>query len=49
MNQQETGGELIVRALKAAGVEIVFGIISIHNIPIYDAIARHGGIRTIPA
>ncbi len=49
MNEQETGGELIVRALKAAGVDTVFGIISIHNIPIYDAIARHGGIRAIPA
>src|SRR5215471_1466041 len=33
--------------MKAAGVEHVFGIISIHNIPIYDAIARQGGIRTI--
>ncbi|HEX9132402.1 MAG TPA: thiamine pyrophosphate-binding protein, partial [Ktedonobacteraceae bacterium] len=47
MEEQCTGGDVIVRVLKAAGVECVFGIISIHNIPIYDAIARQGGIRTI--
>src|SRR5215471_759658 len=33
--------------MKAAGVEHVFGIISIHNLPIYDAIARQSDIRTI--
>ena len=47
MKEQNTGGDVIVQILKAAGVECVFGIISIHNIPIYDAIARQGGIRTI--
>ena len=47
MEGQCTGGDVIVKILKAAGVERVFGIISIHNIPIYDAIARQGGIRTI--
>jgi acetolactate synthase-1/2/3 large subunit len=47
MEGQCTGGDVIVKILKAAGVECVFGIISIHNIPIYDAIARQGGIRTI--
>ncbi len=40
-------GDAIVQILKAWGVEVVFGIISIHNIPIYDAIARQGGIRAI--
>jgi acetolactate synthase I/II/III large subunit len=44
----ETGGDIVVRTLKAAGVEIVFGIISIHNMPIYDAIYRQGGIRVVP-
>ncbi|HEX2915638.1 MAG TPA: thiamine pyrophosphate-binding protein [Chloroflexia bacterium] len=48
MNESVTGGEQIVATLKAAGVEVVFGIISIHNIPIYDAISRMGGIRVIP-
>ncbi len=47
MKEQHTGGDVIVQILKAAGVECLFGIISIHNIPIYDAIARQGGIRTI--
>ena len=47
MGESYTGGDVIVQALKAAGVEHVFGIISIHNIPIYDAIARQGGIRPI--
>lgn len=47
MKEQHTGGDVIVQILKAAGVECIFGIISIHNIPIYDAIARQGGIRTI--
>ena len=47
MDESYTGGDVIVQALKAAGVEYVFGIISIHNIPIYDAIAWQGGIRPI--
>ena len=34
--------------LKAAGVDTVFGIISVHNIPIFDAIAREGGVRLVP-
>src|SRR6266576_930867 len=45
MDESYTGGDVIVQALKATGVECVFGIISIHNIPIYDAIARQRGIR----
>ena len=47
MQEQCTGGDIIVQILKAAGVECIFGIISIHNLPIYDALARQGGIRTI--
>jgi acetolactate synthase I/II/III large subunit len=47
MEERFTGGDVIVQILKAAGVECIFGIISIHNIPIYDAIARQGSIRTI--
>lgn len=43
-----SGGEFVVETLKAAGVEVVFGILSVHNIPIYDAIARRGGIRPVP-
>ena len=47
MDESYTGGDVIVQALKATGVEYVFGIISIHNIPIYEAFARQGGIRPI--
>ena len=43
-----TGGELVVKTLAAAGVETVFGIVSVHNIPIYDAMRRLGGIRPVP-
>ena len=42
-----TGADLIYRALRAMGIEHVFGIVSVHNLPIYDAILRHGGITPI--
>ena len=45
---RRTGGEIVLDCLKAAGVETVFGIISVHNIPIFDALAREGGIRLVP-
>jgi acetolactate synthase-1/2/3 large subunit len=46
---KRTGGELIVDSLKAAGVDTLFGIISVHNIPIFDALACEGGVRLVPA
>ena len=48
-NVQRTGGELVLDSLKAAGIDTVFGIISVHNIPIFDAMAREGGVRLVPA
>ena len=42
-----TGGEAVVAALEALGVRHVFGIVSVHNLPIYDAIARRGTITPI--
>ena len=42
-----TGGEAVVSALEALGVRHVFGIVSVHNLPIYDAIARRGTITPI--
>ena len=42
-----TGGEAVYESLRALGVEHVFGIVSIHNIPIYDAIFRGGGITPV--
>lgn len=40
-------GDLVARFLKTADVETVFAIISVHNIPIMDGIARQGGIRVV--
>ncbi|MEZ4492026.1 MAG: thiamine pyrophosphate-binding protein [Dehalococcoidia bacterium] len=45
--REMTGGEAVYETLRALGVEHVFGIVSVHNIPIYDAIERGGGIKTI--
>jgi len=47
--QTEPVGDAIARALADIGVTTVFGVISIHNMPILDAIARHGRIRFVPA
>lgn len=44
-----TVSEAIVKELTQAGVEVVYGIVSIHNMPIYDAILRAGNIRTVTA
>ncbi len=47
MEDRITVGDAVVAELARAGVDTVFGIISIHNIPIYDALARHGGFRVV--
>ncbi len=46
---QEPVGDALARALADMGVTTIFGVISIHNMPILDAIARQGRIRFIPA
>jgi acetolactate synthase-1/2/3 large subunit len=46
---QEPVGDAVARALADIGVTHVFGVISIHNMPILDAIARHGRITFVPA
>ena len=45
---RSTGGELVARTLAAAGVDTVFGIVSVHNLPTYDAIHRLGSVRVVP-
>lgn len=45
----ETVGDFVARWLAEIGVTTVFGVISIHNMPILDAIARQGRIRFVPA
>ena len=42
-----TGADLIARALADLGVRHVFGIVSIHNMPIFDAINRLGATQII--
>ena len=44
---QMTGGEAVVAALKQLDVDHVFGIVSVHNLPIYDAIMRDGSITPV--
>lgn len=45
----ETVGDFIARYLADIGVSVMFGVISIHNMPILDAVARQGRIRFVPA
>ncbi len=42
-----TVADAVVKELVNAGVEVAFGIVSIHNMPIYDAILRNGKIQLI--
>ncbi|MGG0474939.1 thiamine pyrophosphate-binding protein [Priestia aryabhattai] len=44
---QFTTADAIVKELVQAGVEVAFGIVSIHNMPIYDAILREGSIQLV--
>lgn len=46
---ERSGGELVAEVLQAAGVRVVFTVLSIHNIPIIDALARDGTIRIVSA
>src|SRR5437870_876353 len=44
-----TGADLLVQSLCDHGVRVIFGMPGSHTTAIYDAILRHGGIRTILA
>ncbi len=44
-----TVGDLIVAFLEQCGVTTMYGVISIHNMPILDAVKRRGQIRFVPA
>src|SRR6266704_4318347 len=41
--------DALLRELERIGVDTLFGIISIHNLPFYDALQRHGGFRVVTA
>ncbi|HHQ4518712.1 thiamine pyrophosphate-binding protein [Aeromonas veronii] len=49
MSNQVNVGEAIARVLEAHGVGSVYGVISIHNLPIADAIGRRERIRFVAA
>jgi acetolactate synthase I/II/III large subunit len=49
MSNTTTVGELIAAFLEQCGVETTFGVISIHNMPILDAIGTRGKIRYVGA
>lgn len=49
MSERVTGGDVIAAFLEGAGVRAAFGVISIHNMPILDAIMRRATIRCVPA
>src|SRR5580765_2191444 len=40
------GGDLLVQVLREAGVDTVFGVISVHNLPLVEAVAEH--LRFVP-
>lgn len=44
--QYADGGELLVAHLKDIGVDTVFGIVSVHNLPLVEAVDRH--LRFVP-
>lgn len=42
-----TGGRAVIEALKQEGVDTVFGIISIHMLPVYDALLKDPSVRLL--
>jgi acetolactate synthase-1/2/3 large subunit len=42
-----TVADSLLKELERIDVDTIFGIISIHNIPFYDALERHGGFRVV--
>ena len=40
-----TGGQAVAETLSSLGVTRVFGIVSVHNLPIYDALSLHPDIE----
>ena len=49
MAKKITVADALLRELERIGVDTVFGIISIHNIPFYDSLERHGGFHVVTA
>lgn len=45
MSRTVTVGELVIAFLEQCGVDLAFGVISIHNMPMLDAIGRRKALR----
>lgn len=45
-NSAENGGDLLVSLLRHLGVEAAFGVVSVHNLPLVDAL--HRDLRWVP-
>lgn len=44
-----TVGDLLARFLEEAGVRSAFGVLSVHNMPLLDAVARRNALRYVSA
>lgn len=49
MSEMITVGDAIARTLEQYEVEAIYGVISIHNLPIADAVGQRGNVRFVPA
>ena len=49
MNDEITVGDIVAEFLQAIGVTTAFGVVSVHNTPILDAIGRRNAIRFVKA
>ncbi len=49
MSEMITVGDAIARTLEQYHVEAIYGVISIHNLPIADAVGQREKIRFVPA
>jgi acetolactate synthase I/II/III large subunit len=47
MTHRRTGADLVADCLDALGVTVIFGIVSVHNLPILEAIRRREHIRFV--
>ncbi len=48
LSKLETVSDAIAKYMADIGISVIFGVISIHNMPILDAIARQNKIRFVP-
>ncbi|WP_428120177.1 thiamine pyrophosphate-binding protein [Candidatus Poriferisodalis sp.] len=44
--QPRNGGNLLVEVLKSLGIDVAFGVVSVHNLPLVDALAHR--LRWVP-